>query len=90
MRHIQYQVETLPPFPFLLVLGKFRIYVIHASVRKISNICSTKGRGRLKLKKLQSVCDALRVGLTHIQYQGETLLPSPLLAFHLVLGKFHI
>ena len=30
------------------------------------------------------------LGLTHIQYQGETF-PFPLvLAFHLVLGKFHI
>ena len=27
--------------------------------------------------------------MRHIQYQGETLPPSPLvLAFHLVLGKF--
>ena len=33
-----------------------------------------------------------KVGLTHIQYQGVTLpLPFALvLAFHLVLGKFHI
>ena len=31
------------------------------------------------------------VGLRHIQYQGETIPPFPLvLAFHLVLGKFHI
>ena len=31
------------------------------------------------------------VDMTHIQYLGETLPPSPLvLAFHLVLGKFHI
>ena len=32
--------------------------------------------------------------MRHIQYQGETLPPSPpsplVLAFHLVLGKFHI
>ena len=29
--------------------------------------------------------------MRHIQYQGETLPPFPLvLAFHLVLGKFHI
>ena len=35
------------------------------------------------------------IDMTHIQYQGETLpfppFPFPLvLAFHLVLGKFHI
>ena len=30
------------------------------------------------------------VDMRHIQYQGETLPPFPLvLAFHLVLGKFH-
>ena len=28
--------------------------------------------------------------MRHIQYQGETLPPFPLLAFHLVLHKFHI
>ena len=35
----------------------------------------------------------VRVDMMHIQYQGETLPlpPFPLvLAFHLVLGKFHI
>ena len=32
-----------------------------------------------------------KLDMRHIQYQGETLPPSPLvLAFHLVLGKFHI
>ena len=31
------------------------------------------------------------IDMRHIQYQGETLPPFPLvLAFHLVLGKFHI
>ena len=30
-----------------------------------------------------------KVDMTHILYQGETLLPFPMvLAFHLVLGKF--
>ena len=38
-----------------------------------------------------SGCHYLRVDMTRIQYQGETLPPSPLvLVFHLVLGKFHI
>ena len=35
----------------------------------------------------------LSLDMRHIQYQGETLPPSPfplVLAFHLVLGKFHI
>ena len=32
----------------------------------------------------------LGLDMRHIQYQGETLPPSPLLAFHLVLPKFHI
>ena len=30
----------------------------------------------------------LMVDMTHIQYQGETLPPPLVLAFHLVLGKF--
>ena len=35
--------------------------------------------------------DHSEVDMRHIQYQGEMLPPSPLpLAFHLVLGKFHI
>ena len=48
------------------------------------------------LTQAQSRDDSL--DMRHIQYQGETLPPSPLptsplllvLAFHLVLGKFHI
>ena len=39
------------------------------------------------------LCGNYTLDMRHIQYQGETLPPSPfplVLAFHLVLGKFHI
>ena len=37
--------------------------------------------------KTHHIKDAHMVGLRHIQYQGETLPPPLVLAFHLVLGK---
>ena len=35
-------------------------------------------------------CSHAEIDTRHIQYQGETLPFSLVLAFHLVLGKFHI
>ena len=55
MRHIQYQGETLPPFPFPLVLafhlvlGKFHIY---SNMLRLYKRCSHLGRGHPQGRRL--------------------------------------
>ena len=52
------------------------------------NQISTIGFGNLRVSVPISLTS---LDMTHIQYQGETLPPFPLvLAFGQVLGKFHI
>ena len=52
-----------------------------------------RGQNTVGVLWIFSLGESVNVDMTHIQYQGETLPHSPLplvLAFHLVLGKFHI